>query len=468
MTNNLWYGDNLNIMRAMPAESVDLIYLDPPYNSKRDYNCTFGAVAQSKAFEDTWKWDKNDEEHLDWLEEHRPSVGKLLMALGGFLPKRGLYPYLVNMAIRLVEMHRLLKPTGSIYLHVDPTASHYLKLVMDQVFGGQNFQNEILWCYSGPARATQRFARKHDAILFYTKGQDYTFNVQRVPYDPATIARRRHAETKKGGIQFQGMTEEALDAGKALSNWWTDIPSGGQISRKELLGYPTQKPLALLERIIQASSNEGDVVLDPYMGSGTTIEAAAKHGRNWIGIDVTHHAVATTANRLRDCGLPLGSDQIIGVPEDIASARQLKTDNPRQFDAWCVLQCEAMPQDDGERIVGLRHFPSISKGSEHLRRALYMATNDDPPTMEDLKGCVAKMSKYGCELGFLYCFEMPNDPAVLHFLQNQGQFHDDLRSIPSLQLITMRDLLHGNSAANLTSEWRQRRLRDLSNQLELV
>jgi site-specific DNA-methyltransferase (adenine-specific) len=465
MTNKLWYGDNLNIMRSMRPESVDLIYLDPPYNSKRDYNVTFGSVAQSKAFTDTWSWGSDDEDNLDWMREHHPAVGSLLAALGSLLPKRGLYPYLVNMAVRLVEMHRLLKPTGSIYLHVDPTASHYLKLVMDQIFGGGNFRNEILWCYSGPANCSRYFPKKHDAILFYTKGEDYAFNVQRVPHksglhNKGTVFGKRDEDVE--GIK----AKEEL--GKLLENWWTDIPSGAHISKHERLGYPTQKPLALLERIILASSNEGDVVLDPYMGSGTTIEAAAKHGRQWVGIDITHHAVATTMARLKECGLEITNDQIVGVPEDVASARQLKDDSPRQFDAWCVLQCSAMPQDDGERIVGLRHFPSISKGKEHLRRALYMATQDDPPTMADVTGCVAKMRRYGCELGFLYCFEMPEDPAVLHFLQNQGQFHDDQRSIPSVQLITMRDLLHGNSAANLTSEWRQRRLRDLSKQMELV
>jgi site-specific DNA-methyltransferase (adenine-specific) len=464
MTNKLWYGDNLNILRSMTAETVDLIYLDPPYNSKRDYNVTFGSVAQSKAFTDTWSWGNDDEANLDWLEENHPSLGRLLVALGALLPKRGLYPYLVNMAVRLVEMHRVLKPTGSIYLHVDPTASHYLKLVMDQIFGGSNFRNEIIWCYAGGGQSANDFPKKHDVILRYSKGKAYVFNKDavRVPYDSdysATVF------ADGGSGRCQGKTYGPNEDGKVVEDWWRNIsrPYGA-----ERLGYPTQKPLALLERIILASSNEGDVVLDPYMGSGTTIEAAAKHGRNWIGIDVTHHAVATTVERLRSLGLSLRSDQIIGVPEDVASARQLKGDSPRQFDAWCVLQCQAMPQDDGERIVGLRHFPSISKGKEHLRRALYMATQADPPTMADLKVCAAKMQKYGCEIGFLYCFELPNDPAVLHFLQNQGQFHDDLRSIPSLQLITMRDLLHGNSAANLTSEWRQRRLRDLSNQLELV
>ena len=463
---HLIYGDNLNVLRHMESETIDLIYLDPPYNSKRDYNCTFGAVAQSKAFEDTWKWDEQDDIHLRELADINPKLGSLLLGLGAVLSKRGLYPYLVNMAVRLVELHRLLKSTGSIYLHVDPTASHYLKLVMDQVFGGQNFQNEIIWSYKRWPSKQTRYQRMHDVILFYSKSNEWTWNQQ---FDGLSESTRKafkgKAQVLKAGATKK-VTGDQESQGMPMRDVW-EIPFIAGAS-SERLGYPTQKPLVLLERIILASSNEGDVVLDPYMGSGTTIEAAAKHGRNWIGIDVTHHAVATTANRLRDCGLPLGSDQIIGVPEDIASARQLKTDNPRQFDAWCVLQCEAMPQDDGERIVGLRHFPSISKGSEHLRRALYMATNDDPPTMEDMKGCVAKMRKYGCELGFLYCFEMPNDPAVLHFLQNQGQFQDDLRSIPSLQLITMRDLLHGNSAANLTSEWRQRRLRDLSNQLELV
>jgi DNA modification methylase len=463
MTNKLWYGDNLNIMRSMRPESVDLIYLDPPYNSKRDYNVTFGSVAQSKAFEDTWKWGADDEEHLDWMREHHPALGSLLAALGAILPKRGLYPYLVNMAVRLVELHRLLKPTGSIYLHVDPTASHYLKLVMDQVFGGGNFRNEIIWCYTGPGSKSRQFNRKHDTILWYSKGDTWTFNPDavRIPHKKAIGCGGTSA--KWGGDELA----ERYASGKVPETWWTDMSPVGRL-KNERLGYPTQKPLALLERIILASSNEGDVVLDPYMGSGTTIEAAAKHGRQWIGIDVTHHAVATTMARLKDCGLEITKEQVVGVPEDVASARQLKDDSPRQFDAWCVLQCSAMPQDDGERIVGLRHFPSISKGKQHLRRALYMATQADPPTMADVKGCVAKMRRYGCEIGFLYCFEMPSDPAVLHFLQNQGQFHDDQRSIPSVQLITMRDLLQGNSAASLTSEWRQRRLRDLSKQMELV
>jgi site-specific DNA-methyltransferase (adenine-specific) len=474
---HLIYGDNLNVLRHMESETIDLIYLDPPYNSKRDYNVTFGSVAQSKAFEDTWKWDSTDDIHLRELADINPGLSSLLLALGGILSKRGLYPYLVNMAVRLVEMHRLLKPTGSLYLHVDPTASHYLKLVMDQIFGGGNFRNEIIWCYKYGSRTKSAFGKKHDVLLRYSKSNDFVFNgddkAVRVPHEPESLKLNFRKTDEDGRLYREGRWSNGkvyryyADEGRIRDDVITDIGSLHQADA-ERLGYPTQKPLALLELIIQASSNEGDVVLDPYMGSGTTIEAAAKHGRKWIGIDVTHHAVATTISRLEECGLEIGKDQIVGVPEDLASARQLKDDSPRQFDAWCVLQCHAMPQDDGERIVGIRQFPSISKGKEHLRRALYMATHDDPPTMEDVKDCVAKMRKQGCEIGFLYCFEMPEDPAVLHFLQNQGQFKDDLRAIPTVQLITMRDMLHGNSAANLTSEWRQRRLRDLSNQLELV
>ena len=372
------------------------------------------------------------------------------------------------MAVRLVEMHRVLKDTGSIYLHVDPTASHYLKLVMDQIFGGGNFRNEIIWCYKTSGRSKGRFSAKHDALLYYAKSDAATFNVLRTEL-PATEYKRFNKEDEGGRyyIDGKGYKYYQQDAAPVLNDWWSDLDALNS-QAKERLGYPTQKPLALLERIIQASSNEGDVVLDPYMGSGTTIEAAAKHGRKFIGIDVTHHAVATAVGRLEECGIHLDKHQIIGIPEDTASARKLKTDSPRQFDAWCVLQSGAQCHDDGDRIVGLRNFPSISKGKEHLRRAMYMATNDDPPTMADIKMAEARMKKLGAEVGFLFCFEMPEDPAVLQHVTKRAPYTDDLRSIPSLQLITMRDLIHGNSAANLISEWRQRRLRDLSRQMELV
>ena len=440
--NVLAYGDNLDYLQGLPSESVDLVYLDPPYNSKRDYNATFGADSQVKAFEDTWSWGADDDKALRDFAKANKQLGRFLISLGELLPKRGLYPYLVNMAQRLQELHRLLKPTGSIYLHVDPTASHYLKLVMDQIFNGGNFRNEILWCYSGPARATRYYAKKHDAILFYTKTDDYTFNVQRTPYDPATVARRRHAETTRGGIKFQGMSEEALEAGKALSNWWTDIPSGGQISRKELLGYPTQKPLALLERIILASSNEGDVVLDPYMGSGTTIEAAAKHGRKWIGIDLTPIAVATAKARLDQAGVDLSSLDEWGSPQDIDSARHLYEQDKRAFDCWAVMRCSAMPADTQERVIGLRSYMRFDSKGLHHCKALYAVSLDEPPTINDVNRLKALMKQRGAEMGFLICFDLPS-ADVLEAVAAAGQvkLNGDAKKAPKTQIITVQDVI---------------------------
>jgi len=470
MRNQLIYGDNLKALRALAPESVDLIYLDPPYNSKRDYNCTFGSVAQSKAFTDTWTWGVDDERHLRELQNLAPSTCALLDALGRVLPKRGLYPYLVAMSVRLVEMHRVLKDTGSIYLHVDPTASHYLKLVMDQIFGGGNFRNEVIWHYNTGGVSKSTYAKKHDVILYYVKTSKAEFELPREAF--RTDATDHFNLVDKDGrayrIRVSNNKEYRYykDEGRGVHDVW-DIDSVNA-SGHERLGYPTQKPLALLERIIKASSNEGDVVLDPYMGSGTTIEAAAALGRKWVGIDVTHHAVATTVNRLKDCGLEITKEQIIGVPEDLASARKLKEDNTRQFDAWCVLQCDASPADVDDRIVGIRSFPSIAGGKEHKRRALYAATIGDPPTMTDIKNTLALMKSKGCEVGKLFCFEMPEDPQVLLAITNLPAYTDDMRRIPKLELITVRDLLAGCSAPNMTSEYRERRMRDLSRQMELV
>ena len=466
----LLYGDNLNIMRHMDSESIDLIYLDPPYNSNRDYNVTFGAVAQSKAFKDTWTWDTQDDQHMREIAQINPQLGALLAALGAILSKRGLYPYLVNMAVRLVEMHRLLKPTGSIYLHVDPTASHYLKMVMDVIFGGQHFRNEIIWCYTGPGSPNMRkFLGKHDTILFYSKGDEWTFNRDaiRVPHAAKTAANFKAGNKGSGFVEGEGLGEEGVlnSKGKVPEDWWQYAIAAR--STKERLGYPTQKPVALLERIIKASSNEGDVVLDPYMGSGTTIEAAAKYGRNWIGIDVTHHAIATTAFRLDELGITLTKDQVVGIPEDIASARRLKVDAPRQFDTWCVYQCRAKPGDDANgRALGIRLFSSISEGKESIRRALYLSTIDDPPTMRDIKAALEKMKKYGADIAYLFCFEEPEQPVVEELMRLKP-FIDDHREFPKIGLKFIRDLIEGTTAESLISPHRKKRLRSLDTQSEL-
>ena len=437
--NVLAYGDNLDYLRGLPTESVDLIYLDPPYNSKRDYNATFGADAQIKAFKDTWTWGKDDERALHHFAKEHPTLGQFMLALGGLLPKQGLYPYLVTMAIRLVEMQRVLKPTGSIYLHVDPTASHYLKLVMDQVFGGQNFRNEIVWCYAGGGQSAKDFPKKHDVILRYSKGKNYIFNKDsvRVPYDSdysATVF------ADGGSGRCQGKTYGPNDDGKVVEDWWRNIsrPYGA-----ERTGYPTQKPLALLERIIKASSNEGDVVLDPYMGSGTTCVAAAKLGRRFIGLDLTPLAVATAKARLDQAGVDVAAIDYWGSPRDLASARHLFKQNVRDFDCWALMNCSAMPQECMGRVFGLRNYMRFDSKGLHQERALYVTSLNEPPVLDDIARLRRLMTAQSAQLGLLICFEYPTDPEVLQAVADAGliKLNGDAKTTPKLQIITVQDVI---------------------------
>jgi len=294
--NQLLLGDNLMLLRQLYQESVDLIYLDPPYNSKRIYFSTFGGN-KKKAFDDNWSWGPEQVRWLNDINDRNKNVWCLLNCLmKTFKRNDGLPAYLVAMTVRLIEMHRVLKSTGSIYLHVDPTASHYLKLVMDQIFGGGNFRNEIIWQYRTGGASKDRWAQKHDVILFYAKSKNMSFNPQR------DKCYTRSKSRKPGVVNYGAGTAEFFEDEGGVYNMviardvW-DIPYINSQSA-ERLGYPTQKPLSLLERIIQASSNEGDVVLDPYMGSGTTIEAAAKLGRNWIGMDLNEESLTITKKRI--------------------------------------------------------------------------------------------------------------------------------------------------------------------------
>ena len=418
--NQIHYGDNLQLLQRLEGNSVDLIYLDPPFNTGDTFSAKSGH-GSVKAYEDIFFWDDNDWDALYELSEDQPLHG-LLTALVNTLRNRSkedakLAAFLVFITRRLVELRRVLKPSGSIYLHLDHRTSHYVKLIMDQIFGADQCRNEILWCYSGPARATRYFAKKHDSILFYSKSDKYTFNVQRTPYDPLTIERRRHAETTKGGIKFQGMSEEALNAGKALSNWWDDIPSGGQISRNELVGYPTQKPLKLLERIIKASSNEGDIVLDPFMGSGTTLHAAASLGRQFVGFDQSMVAFSFCAERLRDAGIVA---QMNGVPTSIDAVTDLKAQSQREFEAWVAWQACSKPVDDKtkRRLVGVR-------GS-----TAYLATTDVPPTTRDVNALAQRMKQVKASKGVLVCFDDPTDPDVIAQMTYHG-----------LEVMTLSDLM---------------------------
>ena len=350
--NTLFYGDNLPILREyVPDESVDLIYLDPPFNSNRDYNVLFkdesgeDSEAQIVAFTDSWSWGPTAEQEYDELvTKGNPVISDMISALRGFIGSNQLMAYLVMMTSRLVELRRVLKPTGSLYLHCDPTASHYLKIVLDSIFGFDHFLNEIVWHYTGGGRSKSYFSKKHDILLWYRVGKRHTFNVDaiRQPYKETS------GYAKSGIIGASGKRYQPNPLGTPVDDVW-DIPIINPLSH-ERLGYPTQKPLILLERIILASSNEGDVILDPFCGCGTTIAAAQKLGRRWIGIDITHLSIALQKYRLTEM-YPELQFKVIGEPEDMGAARQLFKDNPFQFEWWALSMVRARPIG-AEAIVG--------------------------------------------------------------------------------------------------------------------
>ena len=292
--NTLYTHDNLYVLSGMNSESVDLIYLDPPFNSKRMYSAPVGSKAAGASFKDMWTWKDVDEYYLDTLAVQFPSLAGYIVKIGE-IHSKPMMAYLTYMAQRIVEMHRILKETGSLYLHCDPTASHYLKILLDEIFGKNNFRNEIVWCYSGGGVSKNYFARKHDVIFFYAKEKkSCNFIMQYRPYSAGTIQRGR---TKNKGKYFaQGLREE----GTPVNDWWIDCPKITSPTDPEKLGYPTQKPLVLLHRIIKASSNEGDIVLDPFCGCATTCVAAQQLGRKWIGIDIEKQATKILVQRLSD------------------------------------------------------------------------------------------------------------------------------------------------------------------------
>ena len=402
--NKLYFGDNLRILREnVPDHSVDLIYLDPPFNSNATYNVLFrertgeDSAAQITAFEDTWSWSVESEiAFQDVITGGPEKLGDLLQAMRGFLGQNDMMAYLTMMAQRMAELHRVLKPTGSIYLHCDPTASHYLKLMMDSVFGQDNFRNEIVWRRTASHGGAKRWGPVHDVLLFYTASQRYRWNRPYQDYSPEYLQRYYRHEDSRGKFRLVTLTGAGTRAGDSGREWRgvnpTDSGRHWAISRRSLqgaypmrsdlnelstqerldlldeagliywppkgsipqqkryadespgvpiqdivsdinpigaqarerLGYPTQKPEALLERIINASSDEGDVVLDPFCGCGTAIAVAERLNRRWIGIDIIHLAISLVKSRLRDSFGPNLSDyDVIGVPRDIESARAL-------------------------------------------------------------------------------------------------------------------------------------------------
>ena len=358
--NRLYYGDCLDVLREWPAQCVDLIYLDPPFNSKANYNVLYGskngASAEVRAFSDTWYWDEAAALRMETLE--RAPARRSHAALTGLrtiLGDTGMLAYLSYMAERLEKCRRVLRDHGSLWLHCDPTASHYLKVLLDAIFGPNHFRNEIIWCYTGPGSPKMRqFNRKHDTIFWYAKGNSWTFNTD--------AARVPHAggAPHSGGFKTDNRklnTEEAKrygEKGKILESWWCQARGNGLAiaarQPSQYLGYPTQKPIALLQRIVEASSNPGDVVLDPFCGCGTTIAAADRTKRQWVGIDVSPFAVKLVRDRrLR----PAGRDaEIAGIPTDMEGARMMLERNAFDFEAWAVTSVPGLAPN--ERQVGDR------------------------------------------------------------------------------------------------------------------
>lgn len=292
-TGALYRGDNLDFLRAFNSETIDLIATDPPFNKGRDFHATPDSLARNASFTDRWTWD--DDVQTDWLwslESNHPKVRELIDSTR-FVYGDDLAAFLSWMGVRLLEMHRVLKPTGSLYLHCDPTASHYLKMLLDAIFGRANFRNEIVWGYAGGGLPKKDFPRKHDTILRYTKSDKFTFNVERKPYGPHNTTGRR--ATDHGGKRSLDYNRK----GTPINDWWVDIkPLINWDS--ERVGYPTQKPLALYERIIKASSNEGDIVLDPFAGCATTTVAAQRLNRRWVAMDIWEEAYGIVLQRMRN------------------------------------------------------------------------------------------------------------------------------------------------------------------------
>ena len=454
--NTLYYGDNLFILREhIPNDSVDLIYLDPPFNSNRDYNVLFkdehgsDSEAQIKAFEDTWHWNLEAEQtYAELLTEASEHIAKMIDALRDLIGSNQMMAYLVIMTSRLIELHRVLKPTGTIYLHCDPSASHYLKIIMDVIFGKINFRNEVIWAYRGGGTPRKDFGRRHDIILRYSKSDKYEFypDLIRIPYQAEGIGRTDDAMW--GKHKGTNKIYKPNPLGKVPEDWWLINPLNA--NSPERLGYPTQKPITLLERIILSSSKPGDIILDPFCGCGTAVVAAEKLKRKWIGIDLTHLSISAMKFRLKDM-FPGIQFKVIGEPADIGAARQLAIEGRYQFQWWALsLVPGAMPLggQEGSRegkkgsdkgVDGVLTF--IDDASGKAKRALIQVKSGhvNSSMIRDLIGTVQREK---AALGVFITLEEPTRDMITEALTagfyNSVGWH---KKYPVIQIYTIDDLL---------------------------
>jgi DNA modification methylase len=505
--NRLYYGDNLAVLRQhIAADSVDLIYLDPPFNSNRSYNVLFRQTsglesqAQIEAFDDTWTWSHESAATYQGLINGGAPAGvaDAIEAMRRLLGENDVLAYLVMMTARLVELHRVLKPTGTMYLHCDPTASHYLKIILDAVFGAERFLTEIIWKRTSAHNRVTRFGPVHDVILGYAKGDTWTWNPQYVPYDQEYIDRDyRRVEPETGrrfrisdvtsnrpgsryewnglpppGRRFWAYSLETMQRfesegrlvyssngypqlkryldempGQMVQDVWTDVqPINNRAA--ERLGYPTQKPISLLERLVAASSNEGDVVLDPFCGCGTTIDAAQKLGRSWIGIDITYLAIDLIDTRLRNTYGQAVADtyEIVGIPSDLEGARALFAANPFDFERWAVSMVDGQPNERqvGDRgIDGVIRFPTDARGATgRILVSVKGGRTVNPAMVRDLVGTVESQ---GAEMGLLISLTAPT-ARMIEAANHSGIYTATAhgRTYPRVQIVTVEELLDGH------------------------
>jgi len=496
MGNLLYFGDNLKVMREfIKDESVDLIYLDPPFNSNASYNILFRsplepATAQVKAFEDTWRWDTEAQAAFDAVQQRSPDTFRLLLALKSFLDTSDVMAYLAMMAIRLVEMHRVLKPTGSLYLHCDPTASHYLKILLDGIFGGAAYQNEVVWQRATPkGHAFTRFPSSHDVLLAYRKTKQAIWNPQYIPHREAYIASHyRNIEPETGRrfrldnclnpnsnrpnltYEWNGLTrvwrwtrdkmqtlhdegrilysksgmpnyKRYLDEmpGSPVTSVWTDIaPVNSQAD--ERIGYPTQKPLTLLKRIILAASNPGDVVLDPFCGCGTAIEASAVLDRRWIGIDVTYVAIKVIRDRLKK-HLPQEKYQVRGIPRDVEAARRLAEQTPHEFQNWAISELGGNSRGKGGDR-GIDGDIVFMTGRDQYGRAIISVKGSKYVAPAALRELIGTVKRERAECGILICFGPPSR-EMRREAAEAGQVDLSGGNLPRIRIVTVEELLKG-------------------------
>jgi adenine specific DNA methylase Mod len=455
MAGHLYYGDNLEVLRNdIKDETVDLISLDPPFNSNATYNVLFKTPegershAQIEAFEDSWHWNAHAEQAFDEvMKSGNTDVAEMLRAMRIFLKENDMMAYLTMMAVRLIELHRVLKPTGSLYLHCDPTASHYLKILLDAIFGKGNFRNEIIWSYRKWAVAGSKFSRNHDVILFYAKDDDAApFNILLQPRAASTLKRFGNKTIVSGhdetGNRIPSQTTDEESSGVKMSDVW-EIPIIAP-SSAERLGYPTQKPLALLERIISASSNEDDVVLDPFCGCGTTIHAAEKLGRHWIGIDVTHLAISLIEKRLKDAFPEIVFD-VHGTPKDIEGARALALQDKYQFQWWAVSLVNAVPYGGKKKgadsgIDGFIYFKPDAKDTEKAIVSVKGGDNVGVAMVRDLAHVVEREQ---AKIGVFITLAEPTEPMKTEAIKAGYYESPHHGKMPKLQILTIEELFAG-------------------------